>query len=101
MNNAFNNFLRIEQAIDVVGQRNPGTPRQEVILNRLFCHVMSHLTSLWNEALKPYAINETVWTALMALYSQPDQALYPSDISDAMNFSRTNATRVCDELVLL
>jgi len=96
MNKSFHN---IEQAIDAIGQRYPGSPRQEVILNRLFCHVMSHLTCHWNETLKPHAINETVWIALLALYSQPDQALYPSDISETMNFSRTNATRVCDELV--
>jgi MarR family transcriptional repressor of emrRAB len=96
MNNSFHN---IEQAIDAIGKRYPGSPRQEVILNRLFCHVMSRLTCHWNEALKQHAINETLWIALLALYSQPDQALYPSDISETMDFSRTNATRVCDELV--
>lgn len=96
MNNSFQN---IERAIDAIGQRYPGAPRQEVILNRLFCHIMSRLTCQWNEALKPYAINETLWIALLALYSQPDQALYPSDISETMDFSRTNATRVCDEMV--
>ena len=96
MNNSFHN---IEHAIDAIGKRSPGTPRQEVILNRLFCHVMSRLTCNWNEALKPYDINETLWIALLALYSQPNQALYPSDISETMDFSRTNATRVCDEMV--
>lgn len=92
-------FQPIEQAIDAVGQRFPGTPRQEVLLNRLFCHVMSRLTCHWNEALKPYGLHDTLWIALLALYSNPRQMLFPSDLSDTLDFSRTNATRVSDELV--
>lgn len=96
MNNSFQN---IEQAIDQIGERFPGTPRQEVILNRLFCHIKSRLTCHWNETLKPYGLNETLWIALITLYSHPEHMLYPSDLSETMDFSRTNATRVCDELV--
>jgi MarR family transcriptional regulator, negative regulator of the multidrug operon emrRAB len=94
-----NSFQHIEQAIDDIGRRYPGSPRQEVILNRLFCHITSRLACHWNEALRPYGLNETLWIALLALYSHPEQALYPSDISDTLDFSRTNATRVSDELV--
>ena len=92
-------FLNIEQAIDQIDARYPGSPRQEIILNRLFCHVRSRLTCHLNEALKPYALNETLWIALLALYSCPEQTLYPSDLSETLDFSRTNATRVADEMV--
>jgi len=92
-------FHNIEQAIDRVEELSPGSPRQEVILNRLFCHINSRLICHWNEVLKPFGINETLWLALLTLYSHPEQTLYPSDISDTLDFSRTNATRVSDELV--
>ena len=92
-------FKKIEQAIDTIGKRYPGSPRQEIILYRLFCHVLSRLTCELNNKIKPFGINESTWIALLALYSKADQALYPSDISDTLDFSRTNATRVSDELV--
>jgi MarR family transcriptional repressor of emrRAB len=92
-------FQHIEQAIDAIERRNPGSPRQEVLLNRLFCHIQSRLTCHWNEALRPHGLTDTLWIALLALYSHPEQALYPSDLSDTLDFSRTNATRVSDELV--
>lgn len=94
-------FQHIEQAIDAIEQRNPGSPRQEVILNRLFSHIQSRLTCHWNEALRPHGLTETLWIALLALYSNPEQTLYPSDLSETLDFSRTNATRVSDELVRL
>ena len=68
MNNSFQN---IEQAIDQIGERFPGTPRQEVILNRLFCHIKSRLTCHWNETLKPYGLNETLWIALITRTRTP------------------------------
>lgn len=78
----------------------PGSSAQhEVLLNRLLCHVATRLACHLNEALRPHGINDTLWIALIALYARPNQTLYPSEISDALDFSRTNATRVSDELV--
>jgi MarR family transcriptional repressor of emrRAB len=94
-----NSFHHIEQAIDEIGKRIPGSPRQEVILSRLLCHTLTRLTCHWNEALRPYGINETIWIALLAFYSHPENCLYPSDLSETLDFSRTNATRIADELV--
>ncbi|MBV8047256.1 MAG: MarR family transcriptional regulator [Paludibacterium sp.] len=93
-------FQQVEQAIDAVGQRMPGTSsRQEVLLNRLICHVTTRMTCHLNETLRPYGLNDTLWIALITLYTRPDQTINPSEISDALDFSRTNATRVADELV--
>jgi MarR family transcriptional repressor of emrRAB len=36
---------------------------------------------------------------LLAMYACPQQTLFPSDISDTLDSSRTNATRIVDELV--
>lgn len=92
-------FHQLEQAIDRVESRFPGVPRQEVILTRLYYHIMPRLSAYLNETLKEYGIHESVWMALMAMYACPEQVLYPSDISDTLDSSRTNATRISDELV--
>ncbi|WP_293761646.1 MarR family transcriptional regulator [uncultured Aquitalea sp.] len=92
-------FHQLEQAVDRIEQRFPGVPRQEVIITRLYFHILPRLTSYLNETLKEYGLNETLWMALLAMYACPNQALYPSDISDTLDSSRTNATRIADELV--
>lgn len=92
-------FHQLEQAIDRVESRFPGVPRQEVILTRLYYHIMPRLGAYLNETLKEYGIHESVWMALMTMYACPEQVLYPSDISDMLDSSRTNATRISDELV--
>ncbi|OWY37397.1 MarR family transcriptional regulator [Xenophilus sp. AP218F] len=92
-------FQQLEQAVNRVESRFPGVPRQEVILTRLLFHIVPRLSARLCEELRPYGLNETVWMALMALYACPNQALYPSDISETLDSSRTNATRIADELV--
>lgn len=92
-------FSSLEQAIAHVEQRFPGAPKQEVILTRLYYHIMPKLNGHLNDGLKSFGINQTIWMALLALYSCPLKALYPSDISDTLDSSRTNATRIADELV--
>ena len=91
-------FAATENAIDTIARRMPGSPRQEVILTRLIAHVQTLLQSYNNETLTPKGINETTWMALMVLYSRREQRISPSELSDALAFSRTNATRVVDDL---
>ncbi|KUM05544.1 MarR family transcriptional regulator [Chromobacterium subtsugae] len=92
-------FAQLEQAINHVEARFPGVPRQEVILTRLIFHIVPRLSAHMCESLKQHGLNETVWMALLALYACPNQALNPSDISETLDSSRTNATRIADELV--
>ncbi|AXE34772.1 MarR family transcriptional regulator [Chromobacterium phragmitis] len=92
-------FSQLEQAISHVETRFPGVPRQEVILTRLIFHIVPRLTAHLGECLKQHGLNETVWMALLALYACPSQMLNPSDISETLDSSRTNATRIADELV--
>lgn len=92
-------FAQLEQAINRVEARFPGVPRQEVILTRLLFHIMPRLSAHLCDSLRQHGLNETVWMALLALYACPKQALNPSDISETLDSSRTNATRIADELV--
>lgn len=92
-------FAATEHAIDTISRRMPGSPREEVILTRLIFHVQPLLLGYFNESLSVHDMNETTWMALMVLYSRPDQRINPSELSEALAFSRTNATRVVDDLV--
>ena len=92
-------FTSCEQAVRQICDSLPGAPYQEVILTRLYYHVQTHLNEFFNVALRHHGLNISSWTALMVLYSSPENTIYPSELSEAMGFSRTNATRVVDDLV--
>ena len=91
-------FHCFEHAVDAIAAKHPGTPRQEVILTRLYYHVLPRLSAPLLAALKPYGLNEASWMSLLALYAQPDFTLNPCKLSETLDFSRTNVTRVADEL---
>lgn len=48
--------------------------------------------------LKAQGINETLFMALITLESQENHSIQPSELSCALGSSRTNATRIADEL---
>ncbi|MEC5206826.1 MarR family transcriptional repressor of emrRAB [Vogesella perlucida] len=96
--NTCHSFVSCEQAVESISSKMPGAPRQEVLLTRLYFHLQPYLLGYFNETLKCHEINETTWMALMVLYSRPEQRVSPSELSDALAFSRTNATRVVDDL---
>ncbi len=89
-----------EQRLNTVGQRlNAKPPRQELMLSRMQFMIHKKLNELVNHNLHPYGVNDTVWTALVMLYSSPDNFIYPSDLSHVIVSSRTNVTRLADEMV--
>lgn len=88
-----------EQRLDVIDQKVLGQPRQEVVLSRLQFMIYKKMNELINHNLHPYGVNDTVWTALIMLYSSPDHFIYPSDLSHIIVSSRTNITRLADEMV--
>jgi MarR family transcriptional repressor of emrRAB len=89
----------IEQAIANIERRFPGSPRQEVLLSRLLSQALTRMTCRFNARFKDAGVNETEWIALLTLYAHPEQAVYPSDLSDALDASRTSATRIADLMV--
>ncbi|MHB0991595.1 MAG: MarR family transcriptional regulator [Burkholderiales bacterium] len=88
-----------ESRLDIMDERAPGQPRQEVILSRLQFMIYKKMNELINHNLQPYGINDTIWTALIMLYSSPDHFIFPSDLSHIIVSSRTNITRLADEMV--
>lgn len=92
-------FSFFELGIDRISRRLPGMPRDRVVINRLFFFVFKALDDTYNRRLADYGLNSTTFLALAMLYSSEDSPLNPCDLSDALIASRTNVTRLADELV--
>lgn len=93
-------FEFYQSRVDRVYELAPGEGKPQVLLSRLFFHSFKTLEQDYNKTLAPFDLNVTTWAALMMLYSADDGEVNPSCISQTMSLSRTNITRVADELVM-
>ena len=91
-------FTPIEQMLNIRANRHADFPFQEILLTRLCMHMQGKLLDNRNKMLKEQGINETLFMALLTLDAQEDQSIQPSALSTALGSSRTNATRIADEL---
>lgn len=91
-------FTPIEHMLKFRAQRQKDFPYQEILLTRLCMHMQSKLLENRNKMLKAQGINETLFMALLTLDSQESHSIQPSELSAALGSSRTNATRIADEL---
>jgi MarR family transcriptional repressor of emrRAB len=91
-------FAYIEQILNSQKNRQQDFPHQEIVLIRLCIHTFSMLLEFRNKLFKQHNINDTLFMALVVLKSQEKQSIQPSELSKALNSSKTNATRVADEL---
>lgn len=92
-------FSEQETLIRYSAKNNPKMPVEQIILARLLLHNSSGYLEKRNQLLKHYQLNDTQFMALVLLYCQPEQALQPSKLSEILGYSKTNATRISDELV--
>ena len=91
-------FTPIEQMLNIRATRHKDFPLQEIVLTRLCMHMQSKLLDNRNKMLKAQGINETLFMALITLDAQENQSIQPSELSAALGSSRTNATRIANEL---
>lgn len=91
-------FTPIEQMLNVRANRHKNFPLHEIILTRLCMHMQGKLLENRNKMLKAQGVNETLFMALITLDAQENQSIQPSELSAALGSSRTNATRIADEL---
>lgn len=92
-------FSEQEKLIRQSAQNNPAMPVEQIMLARLLLHNSSHYVERRNQLLKKYQLNDTLFMALAVLYCQPNHSLQPSKLSEIFGYSKTNATRIADELV--
>src|SRR3569832_1631770 len=74
-------------------------PQDRVVLNRLFFYVFKELDDVYNQHLSEFGLNSSSFLALAMILSSEDNRLNPSHLSDALIASRTNVTRLADDLV--
>lgn len=92
-------FSHYEQGIGRIATQLPGMPQDRVVLNRLFFFMFKELDDAYNQLLAEFGLNSSTFLALAMLMSCETGRLNPCDLSDAMIASRTNVTRLTDELV--
>lgn len=91
-------FTPTEELLNCRVAQQKSLPYQEILLTRLSMHVHSKLLENRNNMLKAQGINETLFMALMILDTKESRSIQPSELSAALGSSRTNATRIADEL---
>lgn len=91
-------IANIEEMLKLRALRQKDFPYQEILLTRLCMHMQSKLLENRNKMLKEQGINETLFMALITLDAQESKSIQPSELSAALGSSRTNATRIADEL---
>ena len=91
-------FEPIENMLSNLSQRHDNYPVRVVLLTRLHMHIQTKLLENRNKILKERGLNDTIFNALLTLDACENQSIQPSELSSALGSSRTNATRVADEL---
>ena len=92
-------FSYFENGIDRIARQLPGMPQDRVVLNRLCFYVFRELDDVYNQHLASFGLNSSNFLALAMILSSEDNRLNPCHLSDALIASRTNITRLADDLV--
>lgn len=92
-------FSSYREGIERVSRQSPAMPKDRVVLNRLFFFIFKELDESYNRLLAEYGLNSSSFLALVMLLSRADNRLNPCHLSEALIASRTNVTRMTDELV--
>ncbi|HEX7645744.1 MAG TPA: MarR family transcriptional regulator [Burkholderiaceae bacterium] len=90
----------IEKRVDLAHQRSVGAPlNSEVRLTLLIKHNAGLLTDVLNRTVEPFGITGVAYVAMMTLQSTPENLANPSELCVATSETRSNMTRITDELV--
>ncbi|MDF7675409.1 MarR family transcriptional regulator [Neisseriaceae bacterium ESL0693] len=89
----------LESTLRVLAEKLPSTNIDEIVLSRLVRLLYTNLNGQLNECLHEHKLSESLWHALLAIYSRPEHEILPSELSDILNLTRTSATRLSDDLV--
>ncbi len=95
---AFGSFSQVEEGVCRVASRLPGLPKEQVVLTRLYRHIAKSLSDMANEVLRPFNLNEVSFSALVMAFGSVDNAINPSHLCEVTGESRTNMTRIMDDL---
>lgn len=89
----------IEKRVDLAHQRSIGSPlNSELRLTLLVKHNAWLLTDLLSRTVEPFGISGVAYVAMMTLQSTPENLANPSELCTATGETRSNMTRITDEL---
>ncbi|TCV96238.1 MarR family transcriptional regulator [Luteibacter rhizovicinus] len=91
-------FAPTEQRLDVTLGKYREFPRQPAVLVRLVKHLYKQIHDEANAILRPYGLNHPEYNILMMMYGTPDNAMNPSQLSDAAGEKSANVTRLTNQL---
>jgi len=90
-------FSIIESSIGRVAKRLPSAPVQDLVLMRLIKHLSARFGANLGRMVRPAGLNEVSFRTMMMLYAN-ERGVHASMLSEATGETRTNMTRICDEL---
>ncbi|MDN0083867.1 MarR family transcriptional regulator [Crenobacter sp. SG2305] len=91
-------YQEAEERIARVYQRLPGSGEQNTALLTLIKHLWKWLAEGANAELGDSGLNIVSFSTLLMLYSAPGSSVNPSELSQCTGETRTNMTRICNEL---
>jgi MarR family transcriptional repressor of emrRAB len=95
---SYPSFAIIEASIGRVAKRMRGAPVQDLVLLRLIKHLSAQFSANLGRMVRPAGLNEVAFRTLMMLYANAEHGVHASLLSEATGETRTNMTRICDEL---
>jgi MarR family transcriptional repressor of emrRAB len=94
-------FQEAEERISRINQRLPSNTLQNTIIIHLIKHLYKWLAEVMNNQLRTTDLNPVSFFTLLMLYSAVDSSVNPSELSTCTGETRTNMTRICNELEAL
>ncbi len=93
-----NNTDTLEKIIRHQKNKDPVYPFREHLLMQLCIRANKRMQDNISEFLGAYGINHSVYMVLTTLFTAESHCLSPSEISQKLQFTRTNITRITDFL---
>ncbi|MBE3412758.1 MarR family transcriptional regulator [Escherichia coli] len=96
--NMENNEMNNTDTLQTPKNKDPAYPFQEHLLMQLCIRANKRMQDNISEFLGAYGINHSVYMVLTTLFTAESHCLSPSEISQKLQFTRTNITRITDFL---
>lgn len=91
-------FAVIEASIGRVAERLRGAPVRDIVLLRLIKHLSARFSAHLSRMVRPAGLSEVGFRTMMMLYANAESGMHAALLSEASGETRTNMTRICDEL---
>lgn len=93
-----NNTDTLEKIIRHQKNKDPAYPFREHLLMQLCIRTNKRMQDNISEFLGAYGINHSAYMVLTTLFAAENHCLSPSEISQKLQFTKTNITRITDFL---